>query len=97
MSLVHIGRCLANKMMRRLEKNLSQKTLAQIAQVPLSTLQRFEHTGEISFAGFTRIGRALGYAKDLMEVMNKPKYASFDEMVSINKNKGRKRGTDENI
>lgn len=80
---------------RRLEKNISQKALSQMSGVPLSTLQRFEHTGEISLSGFLRIGRALGYAQELMEVIDKPKYESLDEMVRINKNKKRQRGTDE--
>ena len=80
---------------RRLEKNISQKSLSQICGVPLSTLQRFEHTGEISLSSFLKIARALGYAQDFMEVMDKPKYESIDAMVRINKNKNRKRGTDE--
>ena len=84
-----------NCKLRRLEKNMSQKTLAETSGVPLSTIQRFEHTGEISLSGFAKIGRALGYAKELMEIMDKPKYQSLDDMVKINKNKNRKRGTDE--
>lgn len=80
---------------RRLEKNISQKSLSKASGVPLSTLQRFEHTGEISLAGFVKIARALGYAKDLMEVINTPKYDSIDDMIRINTNKRRKRGTDE--
>ncbi|KXB79191.1 toxin-antitoxin system, antitoxin component, Xre family [Prevotella sp. DNF00663] len=81
--------------LRRLEKNMSQKALSDLSGVPLSTIQRFEHTGEISLGSFVKIGRALGYAQELMEVMSKPKYNSLDEMVKINKNKSRKRGTDE--
>lgn len=80
---------------RRLEKNMSQKRLSQISGVPLATLQRFEHTGEISLSSFLKIGRALGYAQELLEVMSKPKYESLDDMVRINKNKERQRGTDE--
>ena len=42
-----------------------------------------------------KIVRVLGYAEDMMELISKPKYSSLDEMVKINKNKNRKRGTDE--
>ena len=80
---------------RRLEKNISQKALSKMSGVPLSSLQRFEHTGEISLPSFLKIGRALGYAQELMEVISKPKYGSLEEMVAINKNKDRQRGTDE--
>ena len=80
---------------RRLEKNMSQKTLSKTSGVPLSTVQRFEHTGEISLSSFVKIARVLGYAEDMMQLIGKPKYSSLNEMVSINKNKSRKRGTDE--
>ncbi|RRD02369.1 helix-turn-helix domain-containing protein [Prevotella sp. OH937_COT-195] len=82
---------------RRLEKNMSQKTLSETSGVPLSTIQRFEHIGEISLAGLVKIVRVLGYAEDMMELIGKPKYTSLDEMVKINKNKSRKRGTDERV
>ncbi len=86
-----------NSRQRRLEKNMSQKTLSETSGVALSTLQRFEHTGEISLSGFVKIARVLGYAEDMMALIAKPKYSSLDEMVKINKNKKRQRGTDESI
>lgn len=73
---------------------MSQRTLSESSGVPLSTLQRFEHTGEISLAGFIKLARVLGYASELMDVIHTPKYKSLDEMVRINRNKGRQRGTD---
>ena len=82
-----LKRLSGNCRLRRLEKNMSQKSLSETSGVPLSTIQRFEHTGEISLASFVKIVRVLG----------KPKYTSLDEMVKINKNRGRKRGTDEGI
>ncbi|MDO5016994.1 MAG: helix-turn-helix transcriptional regulator [Porphyromonas sp.] len=85
----------ANCRARRLEKNMSQKMLSVVSGVPLSTVQRFEHIGEISLASFVKIGRALGYAEELTALMDQPKYDTIDDMVRINKNKERKRGTDE--
>ena len=61
----------------------------------LSSIQCFEHTGEVALSSFAKIVRFLGYAKELMEVISKPKYQSIEEMVRINKNKRRKRGTNE--
>lgn len=61
----------------------------------LSSIQCFEHTGEVSLSSFAKIVRTLDYAKELMEVISKPKYQSIEEMVRINKNKRRKRGTNE--
>ena len=76
-------------------KNMSQKELSVTSGAPLSSIQRFEHTGEESLSSFAKIVRFLGYAKELMEVISKPKYQSIEEMVRINKNKRRKRGTNE--
>lgn len=90
-----LKRLSSNCRSRRLEKNMSQRTLSETSGIPLSTIQRFEHTGEISLRGFVSLARALGYASDMMELMSKPKYKSLDEMIDINKNKSRKRGTDE--
>ncbi|GAB6975237.1 hypothetical protein [Prevotella falsenii] len=90
-----LKRLSSNCRLRRLEKNMSQKTLSQTSGVPLSIIQRFEHTGEISLSGFVKIVCVPGYAEDMMELIGKPKYNSIDEMVRINKNKSRKRGTDE--
>ena len=90
-----LKRLSGNCRLRRLERNMSQKTLSQTSGVPLSTIQRFEHTGEISLVSFVKIVRVLGYAEEMMELIGKPKYSSLDEMVRINKNRSRKRGTDE--
>lgn len=80
---------------RRLEKNISLKGLSKDTTVPVSTIQRFERTGEISLKSFIKLAIGLGYAKELFSFMDKPKYSSLDEMIKINKNKGRKRGTGE--
>lgn len=90
-----LDRLSSNCRSRRLEKNISQKSLSDTSGVPLSTIQRFEHTGEISLRSFASIVRALGYAEDIMELMSKPKYKSLDEMIAINKNKTRQRGTND--
>lgn len=66
---------------------MSQKLLSKTSGVPLSTIQRFEHTGEISLVSFVKITRVLGDVEDMMELIGKPKYTSLDEMIKINKNK----------
>ena len=74
---------------------MSQKELSVTSGAPLSSIQCCEHTGELSLSSFAKIDRFLGYAEELMEVISKPKYQSIEEMVRINKNKRRKRGTNE--
>ncbi|WP_311560882.1 XRE family transcriptional regulator [Prevotella bivia] len=74
---------------------MSQKELSVTSGAPLSSIQCFEHTSEVSLSSFAKIVRTLDYAKELMEVISKPKYQSIEEMVRINKNKRRKRGTNE--
>ena len=44
---------------RRKKKGITQKELAQRADLSLSSLRRFEQTGEISFASLVRIGSVL--------------------------------------
>ena len=58
---------------------MSQKELSVTSGAPLSSIQRFEHTGEVSLSSFAKIVRFLGYAKELMEVISKPKYQSIEE------------------
>ena len=72
-----------NFRLRRLEKNLSQKSLSETSGVPLPTIQRFEHTSEVSLASFVKIVRVLGYPENMMELIGKPRYSSLDEMVRI--------------
>ena len=74
---------------------MSQKELSVTSGAPLSSIQCFEHTSEVSLSSFAKIVRTLDYAKELMEVISKPKYQSIEEMVRINKNKRRKIGTNE--
>lgn len=49
---------------RRLELNISQAELAERSGVSLSSLRRFEYTGEISLRSFLEIAFVLGELKE---------------------------------
>ena len=71
-----LKRLSGNCRLRRLEKNMSQKSLSETSGVPLSTIQRFEHTGEITLASFMKIVRVLGYAEDMLVLVMMPSTCS---------------------
>ena len=78
---------------RRLEKGLSRKMLSQMSGVPAPSIARFEQQHAISLGSFVALAKALGYSKDLKELLSQPLYNTMEELDVINKNKSRKRGT----
>ena len=81
-----------NVKMRRLEKKLSMRTLAEMSGVPLSTIKHFEQKHAISLESFVRIAKALGYAEEIQNLLAEPKYDTMEELIEINRNKNRRRG-----
>ena len=82
-----------NLQKRRLEKGLSRNILSEISGVPVPTIAKFEQKHTISLASYVALAKALGYAKDVKELLSKPLYNTMEELDMINKNKGRKRGS----
>lgn len=78
---------------RRLEKKLTQKSLALRAGVTLASYRRFETTGEISFRSLLMISMALGTIEDFDSVFKRKSYASIDELLEEKETYNRKRGT----
>ena len=78
---------------RRLEKNLTQKSFAAGAGMPLPTYRRFESSGEISLRGLVQLAFALDRVDELEKLFETPIYNSISEMVNIDKRKKRKRGS----
>ena len=78
---------------RRLEKGLSRNILSEISGVPIPTIAKFEQKYTISLASYVALAKALGYAKDVKELLSKPLYNTMEELDIINKNKERKRGS----
>lgn len=89
---VAMQRLAENLRVRRLEKKLSTKTLAEMSGVPASTIQRFELKHAISLESYVRLAKALGYSEEIMQLLAEPKYDTMEELLEINRNKNRKRG-----
>lgn len=81
-----------NVKMRRLEKKLSTKSLAEMSGVPAATIQRFELKHAISLESYVKLAKALGYSEEIMQLLAEPKYNTIEELLEINKNRKRKRG-----
>ncbi len=77
---------------RRLEKGLSRNTLSEISGIPAATIAKFEQKYTISLASYIALAKALGYAKDIKELLSQPIYNTMEELELINRNKQRKRG-----
>lgn len=77
---------------RRLEKGLSRQALADLSGVPTPTIARFEQHYAISMRQYLDLAIVMGYADELENLMNEPKYKTMDELETIRNNKNRKRG-----
>jgi len=78
---------------RRLEKNLSQKSLASRAGLTLASYRRFETTGEISMRSLVMIALALDMTTEFETLFSTPAYQSIDQLLNLEKSKKRKRGS----
>lgn len=67
----------------RLAHNMTQQALAEKSGVPLSTLKRFEQSGEISLAALLAIAGALGALDAFENLFPKPAAASLEELESV--------------
>lgn len=90
-SINHIQKELATRLKeRRLESNLSQKTLSERSGVSYASLRRFENNGEISLKSLLMLAQALGVLKGFDQLFDSSGFTSLDELrKSVKK---RKRG-----
>ena len=77
---------------RRLEKNLSQKSLASRAGLTFASYRRFETTGEISLKSLVMIAFALDMTSEFDTLFSTPIYESIDQLLNLEFNRKRKRG-----
>lgn len=82
-----------NLQKRRLEKGFSRNTLSEISGVAATTIAKFEQKHCISLASYVALAKALGYAKEIKDLLAQPQYNTMEELDTINKNKKRKRGS----
>lgn len=67
---------------RRASLRLTQSELAQKAGLSLSTLRRFEQTGQISFEGLLQIAFALDSMDDFKALFASQSWATMDDMLN---------------
>ena len=84
-----------NAKRRRLELNLSRKALSAMSNVPVATITKWEQQYSISLKSFVAIAKSLGYSNDIKALLSQPQYSTMEELESINRNKNRKRGSNE--
>ncbi len=78
---------------RRIEKNLTREQVAEMSQVPLSNIARFEQKGLVSLQNLIKIAMAVGYTSDIKNIFKIQKYQTMDEMLQIKRNLNKKRAT----
>jgi len=81
-----------NLQKRRLEKGISRNTLSELSGVPAATIAKFEQKHSISLSSYVALAKALGYTKDIKELLSEPLYSTMEELDTIHKNKNRRRG-----
>lgn len=77
---------------RRLDLNLTQLGLCNIAKINISSYRRFERTGKISIDSLIRIALATGKDEDFDALFATPIYKSIDDVLNTNKRHKRQRG-----
>lgn len=76
---------------RRLDQNLTQQGLADRAGVSLSSLKRFERTGQVAWESLLKIAMALGALDDFRDLFKPPEFRTLDEVLAADEPR-RKRG-----
>lgn len=76
---------------RRVEKNISRRSIAEQSGVPLSTVTRFEQKGLISFDSLIKLAMALGYASEIRNLFGAPKFNTMAELDVIRRKNKDKR------
>ncbi len=76
---------------RRIEKDISQKQMAEKSAVALATIRHFERTGQISLKSLVALAVAMGYATELKTLFRDPKFSTTDELLQINRNRDKRR------
>lgn len=73
---------------RRKRMGLTQEELASRAGLSLSSLRRFEQTGEISFASLVNIGSVLEDEKAFLGLFEPQEFRTMKELLSAKHRKG---------
>lgn len=77
---------------RRLDKGMSRRSLSETTGIPEPTLERFETKGKISLESFLKLVVEFGWFDEMSGILSRTKFTTGDELESINRNQGRKKG-----
>ncbi len=77
---------------KRLELNLSQKTLSERSGVSLGVLKKFERTGKISLEPLLKLALVLDSLEAFAEVFPQKSLESYTSLSQVLKKKTRRRG-----
>jgi transcriptional regulator with XRE-family HTH domain len=79
----------------RLARGWKRETLSDKTGIPVSTLKRYETTGEIGLQQFLKLVFVIGDINRLKSVFEpeKPVYVSLDELIKDREKPKRKRGS----
>lgn len=75
---------------RRLAENLTRETVSARSSVPVSTLKRFETTGDASIDAIIRIAFALGCMDSFSELFPEKPILTNRDLESAERKRGRK-------
>ena len=76
---------------RRIEKNLTRDQIAELSNVAVSNIVRFEQKGLISLKNLIGIAIVLGYTSEVAQIFSEPKYSTMEELIQIRKNAKKKK------
>lgn len=66
----------------RKRKKISQSSLAEISNVSLGSIKRFENTGDISLYSLTKIAFALDCEDQMQKLFDNTEYKSIEEIIN---------------
>lgn len=76
---------------RRIEKNLTREQVAEMADVAVSNVVRFEQKGLVSLKNLIALALAMGYAAEVKNLFATPKYSTMEELTQIRSNAHKKK------
>jgi len=76
----------------RLQKKLKRTTLSEMSDVSVSSIKRFETTGEISFASLLKIANSLGVLDEFTSLFKEEKPMTLSELEKRRKSSKPLRG-----
>ena len=77
---------------RRLNKGMSQRSLAETTGIPEPTIERFETKGKISLESFLKLVVEFGWFDEMSAIMGKSKFSTGEQLETINRNRSRQKG-----